>query len=337
MYQSVTASAPGRVCFAGEDIDWILGPALLGAVDLRIKVRVTALAENCDFILLKTGNPFNTEHRISLSNIGKYKKHILDYVEGAVKVISNRGVKITPIEINVSSDFPPQAGLSSSAAVTVASLNALAKFYDLSLSTYEICDLAYSIEKDELKTGAGQMDFYVCGLGGVLYLDSANRPPSPVEQYTLPSDIAIIVADTMTPRNTGDIIRGKRLRLAQSESGIISYIKHTKTAIDEIRHLFKQPSFDLKQFGALVIRCHDYLDKYMRVSTDTLNKCVELCLINGAVGAKLTGTGMGGCMFAIVPPSLIIQIKKDLSPLPVTIYETNISSCGTIIEQTVKL
>lgn len=337
MYGSVTASAPGRVCFAGEDIDWISGPAILGAINLRLQVTVTPLPSHCDFILLKSGNPFYVERRVSLSKLGQYKKHVMDYVEAAVKVLINCGVKITPIQINVSSDLPPRSGLSSSAAVSVASISALAKFYELSLSDYEVCNLAYSVENEELNTGAGQMDFYACGLGGFLYINSSTRPPYPIEQYDFPSNISIIIADTMTPRNTADIIQDKRSRLEKGEAGISSYVKYTEKAIEKIRHLLKQPDFDLEQFGTLISSCHNYLDKYMRVSTDTLNKCVKACLNNGAFGAKLTGTGMGGCMFAIAPTSMSLQIQEALSTYPVITYATYISSLGTIIEREVNL
>lgn len=335
MYKLVTASAPGRVCFAGEDIDWISGPAILGAVNLRLTVTVTHLPKDCDFILLTSGNPFYVQRRVSLSNIGQYKRHVMDYVEAAVKVLIDYGVKITPVHIKVSSDLPPRAGLSSSAAISVASINALSKFHELSLSNYDICALAYSVEGEELNTGAGQMDFYACGLGGFLYIDSAAKPPSPIEQYDLPPDIAIIIADTMTPRNTADIIRSKRARLNRGESSIVSYIEYTEIAIDQLHWLLKQPSFDLERFGALVSSCHHYLDKYMRVSTDTLNRCVETCLDKGAIGAKLTGTGMGGCMFAIAPRSIILQIQEALSAHPVKTYITNISNRGTFIEDAV--
>lgn len=333
MYHSVTASAPGRVCFAGEDIDWISGPAILGAINLRLKVTVTSLPKDCDYILLKSDNPFNVQRRVPLLSVGQYKRHVMDYVEAAVKVLIKRGIKITPIEIGVSSNLPARAGLSSSAAVSIASISALAKFYGIPLSNHEICDLAYSVESDELNTGAGQMDFYACGLGGFMYINSASRPPSPIEQLNLPSGLGVIVADTMVPRNTADIIRSKRERLERAEPSILSYVKYTEAAIKQIHRILREPDPDLERFGTLITSCHMYLDKYMRVSTDMLNKCVDTCLLNGAVGAKLTGTGMGGCMFAVAPTAAVTRIQESLLTHPVLTYATDISTLGVVVER----
>jgi mevalonate kinase len=332
MHRTIKASAPGRVCFAGEDIDWISGPAILGAIGLRIEVTVANLPPDCDLIELESGTPFSVKRRISLKSLGCYQGHPLDYVEAAIKVLSAWGAQITPVRVSVSSSLPASVGLSSSAALAVASLAALAKLFRLNLSDIEVCGLAYIVESEELRTGAGQMDFYVCGLGGFMYIDSHNRPPHPIEKYGFPAGMGILIADTMVPRSTADVIRTKRSRLQSAEAGIISYIEHTEKAIADIRGLLQQPELDIDHFGVLISSCHRYLNRYMRVSTDLLNKCVETSLNKGAVGAKLTGTGMGGCMFALAPLSKMREISEALSSLPVLTYATNISNTGIVIE-----
>lgn len=332
MYSCVIASSPGRVCFAGEDIDWISGPSILCAIDLRVWVKVTPLPPNYDFIILKSGYPFDIEYLIPLTDIGNYKKHVMDYVHAAVKIIRDTGIIITPLKISVSSQLPARAGLSSSAAVSVATIAALSKFFNLKLSTYEICNLAYSIENKDLKTGAGQMDFYACGLGGLLYINSATVPPNPIEKYNIPSDLNILIIDTKTPHNTSDVIRLKRQRFAQSDPQIIEYVKHTEVAIEQMRTLLKQNKPSINEISALVSSCHNYLRDYMMVSTDLINTCIEICLKKGAIGAKLTGAGMGGCLFALVSNSVVNQIKEALSEYPVKIYVTNISHQGLIVQ-----
>lgn len=333
MHRLVTASAPGRVCFAGEDIDWISGPAVLGAIDLRIRVTVEPLPLDAGLIVIKSSAPFNVERRLLPTNIGQYNGHPLDYVEAAIKVISEAGIIITPIKIAITSVLPAQAGLSSSGAISVASIAALAKFYGLELTDFEICRLAYSVESDELNTGAGQMDFYICGLGGFMYIDCVSRPPQLIEKYSFPPETAIIIADTRVRRSTADVIRIKRARLEIGESGIISYVHHTEAAISRIHSLLHEFNLDIQQIGAIVSSCHRYLDSYMGVSTNLLNICVETCLKNGALGAKLTGTGMGGCMFALVPVSRIDQIQTALSSYPVLTYVTSISNRGIVMER----
>lgn len=168
------ASAPGRVCFAGEDIDWISGPSVLCAIDLRTNVVVR---KNTDLYTLKTEGSQNSELNLTKEKIGIYSHKILDYTNAAIKVLEKNGVKITPLSVEITSNLPAKAGLSSSAAVSIASIAAISSFYGLDLSVNTVCDLAYKVESSELKTGAGQMDMYSCGLGGLIYLDSSTIPP----------------------------------------------------------------------------------------------------------------------------------------------------------------
>lgn len=330
MPHSFTASAPGRVCFAGEDIDWISGPSVLCAINLRVTAEVMPLSQDLDFLLLRAKSPFYAEHRILLSELGCYKKHILDYVHGAIKVISDFGVRITPIQITIASQLPARAGLSSSAAVIVSTLAALNGFFNLALSEYEICTLAHAVESKELKTGAGQMDFYSCALGGLLYLNSICSPPDPIERYEFPSNLKIIIVDTLTPRNTADVINCKRKRLLESDKLILTYIKYTEKAIEKMHKLLQLKRMDKLKLGNIITSCHGYLRDYMRVSTKLLDTCVEICLENGALGAKLTGTGMGGCMFAIVPKAKVLQIEEAIINYPVKYYIVDPSHQGII-------
>ncbi|MFY9622602.1 MAG: hypothetical protein WAQ99_22485 [Pyrinomonadaceae bacterium] len=252
----------------------------------------------------------------------------MDYLQAAVNVIRKQGISITPIRIEVDSNLPPRAGLASSAAVTVAAVGALAQFYRLDLPVDRICQLAYLVESSELLTGAGQMDFYVTGLGGFLYIDSFKTPPDCIEPFRFPPSLGIVISNTGKPRATSDVIRAKRARMAAGEPGILSYVAGTEKAIQRMRIVLARDNIDTKEFGELVTSCHTYLDAYMRVSTDLLNACVSACIRNGAVGAKLTGTGLGGCMFAIVPKFAIPLILRSLSTYSVDVHVTEISRRG---------
>lgn len=333
------ASAPGRVCLAGEDIDWISGPAIVCAISLRVTVTVAELPQSYDHVLLRSSSPLNTQRSVSLADVGKYNQHPLDYVQAALQVVSRQGVNLRPLVIDVSSSLPAAAGLSSSAAVSLASVAALSDYFGLRMSTEDLCALACMVEIQELQTGAGQMDFYSCGLGGVMYLNCATTPPSSFEKHQLPSDLRMVLADTETSHNTGEVIRLKRLRYAALEPAIMAYIEHTEAAIEQLRNLLANnrggsgaaDSPFVQELGRLVSSCHLYLRDFMQVSTTLLDECVEASLRGGAVGAKLTGTGMGGCMFALVPQARVEGVLQALSKFPVRICVTGPSQEGLII------
>lgn len=332
MKDFASASAPGRVCFAGEDLDWIIGPSLLGAINLRTTVHVRRIDPQNRHIILRSASPFNFETTIPIDKIGQYKGEVMDYSQAAIKILLEQGFlsQVCPIEINVSTTLPAKAGLSSSAAVSVATLAALNDFFDLKIPTDQICGLAYLIEKEELATGAGQMDFYPCGLGGLIYIDSSSVPPNPIEKYTLPPEYEIIVADTMTPRNTKDVIHMKRQRYSDREASILTYIKLTNEAVQQMRTILSTSQSDISEFGKNIVLCHEYLRDNMKVSTQLLEACVDVCLEAGAIGAKLTGTGMGGCMFALVHTDDAERVKNALKNLQVEIFHTTLSTEGII-------
>ena len=191
-----------------------------------------------------------------------------------------------------------------------------------------MCEMAFRVESEELKTGAGQMDMYSCGLGGLMYLDSSNRPPTIIEKSSVPNDLDIVIVDTLTPRSTAEVIKAKRIRYSEKESSILKYVEKTLASIESIRKLMQEDHLDIEKLGRSITQCHYFLRDYMKVSTDLLNKCVEISIENGALGAKLTGTGMGGCMFCIAQNNKVEGIIKKLKQLNVKVYKTKLLNIG---------
>lgn len=330
MSREIIASAPGRVCFAGEDIDWISGPSILCAVNLRTNIVVK---ENDNLFEIKTSGSLDSELSLGKEEIGVYSNHVLDYVNAAIKIVKDYGIRLTPIQIEISSDLPSKAGLSSSAAVSVASVAAISRYYGLTLSNGDICDMAYKIESRELKTGAGQMDMYSCGIGSLIYINSSTVPPKDIEKFELPVGFDIVIVDTLTPRNTADVIKEKRKRYEEKETGIMKYVDVTQNAIKEIRDVLATIPINMEALGCLMNKCHTTLKEDMRVSTDLIEEGINLALRKGAIGAKLTGTGMGGCFFALVPSDNTRMIMKAFEKLPVRTYVTRTSSNGLMIKE----
>jgi len=325
------ASAPGRICIAGEDIDWISGPSILCAVNLRTRVSVQSKNSDVDIITFQTGEPFNFIENVLLEHIGAYSGGVLDYVHASLRVITKLGITPRPMTIKVESELPARAGLGSSAAVCVASLAALSEFYELNLSDEQIAYLAYKVESEELQTGAGQMDMYSSALGGLIYLDSLTIPPHSIENYQLPEGLDIVIVDSITPRSTAAVIRDKRKRYNAQEPNFMKYVDETETAIQKLRTVLALQSTDVMQeLGSLVYLCHAYIKDFLQVSTKLIDDCVEISMRNGALGAKLTGTGMGGCMFSLVPREMTPDVASSLQEKPVRVFVTSPSRRGVI-------
>lgn len=327
-----TASAPGRVCLGGESLDWMIkGPSVVGAIDLRIRTVVTSNSEPDEYHL-QAAQPLNEELRIKSINLGKYTTSKLNFVHAAIKVLADQGLPLRPFKLETFTELPTSAGVSSSAAVSLATIAAVSSHFDQNKSSLEICADAYQVEKNELKTGAGQMDFYACGLGMLHYLNCMSEPPNPLEQSLVPKDVKLILVDTRSSHITSNFIAQKRKRFNDRELLIMEYVKNVEKIVEHLRLLL--PNFDsnAEEIGYYVTLCHQYLRDKVKSSTDLLDECVETCLKQGALGAKLTGSGMGGCMFALASENKVEAITHALSSLPVNIHITSFSETGIKIE-----
>lgn len=325
MTAEVIASSPGRVCFAGESLDWMIaGPSIVGAIDLRTTAKV--ITRDVPDILIRSTEPFYIEKRIPLDQIGKYDDHPLDYIQAAIKVLADYGIPIRPFLIETMTFLPTKAGVSSSAAITIASIAAISQIFDRDMTAVEVSSYAFKVEDQELRTGAGQMDFFACGLGGLQYLNCSTQPPY-IERYPSPNT-SLILVDTLEQHSTKKFVSSKRERFQDGEPLIMSYVQEAPKIVEKMRLLLASFEENTEEIGELITLYHNYLRDFVQCSTDLLDAAVKICLKNGAYGAKLTGSGMGGCMFALSPNDKTDQIVTALSDLPVKIYKTIITERG---------
>ena len=99
-----------------------------------------------------------------------------------------------------------------------------------------------------------------------------------------------------------------------------------------MRKLLTTQKINCIELGTLITACHLLLRDCLDSSTPLLETCVTRCISEGAYGAKLTGSGMGGCMFALAPKKYVAAIKDSLVRLPVRVYDFPMSDDGIRIE-----
>ena len=329
-----SVSVPGRVCLGGESLDWMIrGPSVVGAIPLRTHVEVSPPADGRPTLRITSGSPLQMSREIPVDVLGVRSTHPLGHVQAAAHVFSQTTGRPVAAALRIQSSIPLNAGVSSSAAVTVAVIGALNAYWRTGLRVEEICALAFRVEDRELHTGAGQMDFYACGLGGILHLSCAREPPLITQCPQIPSDLRVVLVDTLTPHTTRTFLSSKRLRFLQGDPLIRSYIDHVEAAVEQMRELLGDVGAYIAQIGNLVTTCHTCLRDYLRCSTELLETCVTSCLAAGAHGAKLTGSGMGGCMFALAAEDRVPAIIHALEDLPVRTFVFPFSETGISVER----
>ena len=191
--------------------------------------------------------------------------------------------------VYVRSQLPSSSGLGSSAAVTVATLCAINDEFGLEKTRAEIADLAHQVEMSAQNGRASATDTYVSTFGGfVLVRGNEKRRLLP------PQNFSLVIGNTLVSHSTSEMV-GKVAELRKNSPDIANPI------LDSIAAITMRAMYNLdnqKELGNLMNMNHALLDA-LGVGHPVLSKLVLAARSAGAHGAKTTGAGGGGCMYAI--------------------------------------
>ncbi|SHJ38946.1 mevalonate kinase [Clostridium cavendishii DSM 21758] len=305
------SKAHARICLAGEDLDWAGGKSVLCGIELETTVKIY----NMDFpgIFIKSDCSLE-QKKLSKKEFNEYKYegNYYDYVVAGLKTFDKKYKHINSINISITSNIPMQSGLSSSAAVLVALFKELNCYYKTNLNTKELCDLCKFVEVKELGCNVGSMDFYACESNGIIVYDG-NRDEISLVNYNFDNDTYIVLIDSGIKSSTKEINSEKLKRFNEKEEYFDKYIEYCNALIRTlILELNKKKNEEL--IGERITQAHNLMDKYLKNSTELINEIVKLCLKNEAIGAKLTGCGLGGFVFCLIKK---INLDKLIQALQV--------------------
>jgi mevalonate kinase len=150
--------------------------------------------------------------------------------------------------------------------------------------------------------------------GGVNRIDAATA-----EHTRIANDLGVpmVIVDTRERRKTKAVLALKRERLLVQEPAMLDYIEQATKLVDALEAELTSAPVDYDCVGEIMTCGHGLLRNLVGCSTDLLDKCVERVVTAGAYGAKLTGSGHGGCLVALVAEDVLDQVLEALSDLPV--------------------
>jgi galactokinase len=311
----VAAAAPGRVNLLGEHTDYNEGFVLPTAIpqETRVALRIanghtfTVYSANLDAL---TTFEFETAPREQFAR----------YIYGCLWEAANAGTRIPSLQIFVASDVPIGVGLSSSAALEVATLRALRQLLGLKLDEIEIAKLAQQAEIRHAGVNCGILDQMASSLlqpGTMLFLDTRSLER---EQLPLPDDCEVLVIDSGISRSLATTKYNERRAECEDAArrlGVHSLRDIVNTAAadglpDPLRrrawHVMSENQRVLRaargisasDFGHLMDESHRSLSENYEVSTPALDQLVTVMQgERGVYGAKLTGAGFGGACVAL--------------------------------------
>jgi len=307
--------APGRVNLLGEHTDYNDGFVL-----------PIAIAQQTRVALRRNGAGVFRLHAAELDQSVEFMldappaPHFATYVYGCLVQVQATGVQVPPLDIHVASDVPIGVGLSSSAALEVATLRALRTLLSLELDDVRIAQLAQRAEIEQAGVRCGILDQMASSLADTrraLLLDTRSLERRFVD---LPAGTEILVLDSGVPRSLAE--SGYNQRRAQCEQaaaqlGVRSLRDVTDLKLLDVlpqmlraraRHVLTENARVLRaadcgfarDFGELMNASHASLRDDYEVSAPPLDRLVELLQGHPSVyGARLTGAGFGGACVAL--------------------------------------
>jgi galactokinase/mevalonate kinase-like predicted kinase len=209
----------------------------------------------------------------------------------------------------VDSRIPMGSGLSSSAAISVALTRGLNQLFHLGLSNHEIAEISYQAEREDLSIACGRMDQYSIAYGGVTFIETGERPlvtplHLPNNTTTIDGDVlhtplpSIVVGDSQEPRKARDILNRIQTQIDAKDPIVLDAIHNVCQGVLKGRDALLEG--DYQRFGQLMCQQQQF-ENILQASTRSLNAMCHAAMEAGALGAKLTGAGGGGCMLALCP------------------------------------
>ena len=339
----LTVYAPGRVNIIGEHTDYNDGFVMPCAINYGTAI---AGSKRADHIWNVYAADLDLEDTFSLDeDFPQSEQKWANYVRGVVKFIQERCPQFKQgADLVISGNVPHSSGLSSSAALEVATGKFSQQLSDLPLTHTEIALIGQKAENKFVGANCGNMDQLISALGQkdhLLMIDcrSLETQPTPV-----PKDVAVIIVNSNVPHDlvTGEYntrrwqcekaaeffgvkalrdvsveeFQKREAELTALNSLVAKRARHVVTenqrvldAVEALKHN------DLTKLGELMGQSHESMRDDFEITVPQIDYLVELAqlVIGKTGGARMTGGGFGGCIVALAPHDKVEEVRKIIA------------------------
>jgi galactokinase len=323
--------APGRVNLIGEHTDYNDGFCLPLAIGQGCRTTVSPLDEPVvEIVSRQFGEPVEIPLAELAPDALPDEQSWANYPAGVLWALAQHGHRTGGVAIELDSNIPSGAGLSSSAAVECSVAGALNELFELGLSGAELVTIARQAENDFVGAPTGGMDQLASVFGEpdrVLLCDMRSMQVEPVDFRLAAAGLTLLVTDTRAVHQLVDGQYGQRrseCEAAARQLGVASLRELTLEdlpALDRLddrlrsraRHVITENDRTLacvdllrtgqiRQIGPLLSASHASLRDDFEVSVPELDLAVEVMGAFAAYGARMTGGGFGGCVIGLFEP-----------------------------------
>jgi len=335
-------AAPGRVNLIGEHTDYAEGFVMPAAIDFAT---LAAISPRTDGQVVIYAENFGEERAFPANALPTVASgHWSDYPLGVMAILAGEGYKIPAMSLSLWGDVPLGSGLSSSAAVEVATAFAITGLLGVTIPGPRLARLCQRAENEFVGASCGIMDQFISANGAedhALLLDCRNLS---FRLAPIPANVALVIANTMVKHSVAGA--GYTTRRAEVEEACRILAKHRPeikflrdatmddleawgheipaNALKRARHVITENlrtvaaadallRHDLLELGELMYEAHVSYSKDFEGSCVEADTMVDLAQdLPGLIGARLTGGGFGGCTINLVEKNTAAAFAQTL-------------------------
>jgi galactokinase len=331
-------AAPGRVNLIGEHTDYNDGYVMPFALAQRVLI---AAAPRDDGTWSVTSLNNHSTETFRPTDLQPGMPGWQAYVAGVVWALQEAGHRVDGADLVLTSDVPEGAGLSSSAALECSVLTALADLNDLDIAGLERAKLARRAENAFVGAPTGLMDqaaSTLCTTGHALFFDCRTDDAEQVRFDTASAGLEILVLDTKTPHALVDSEYAARRASCEEAARMLGVaalrdVTNLDAALDQlpdtvirrrVRHVVTEntrvlEAVDVLRAGRiadlapLLDASHVSMRDDFEITVPQVDLAVETARASGALGARMTGGGFGGCIIALVPAGDVERVGGEIA------------------------
>ncbi|WP_318472449.1 galactokinase [Photobacterium leiognathi] len=329
--------APGRVNLIGEHTDYNDGFVLPCAINYQTVVAAAPRTDNIIRVVSVDYDNATDEFDLTQPIEFQQDKMWANYIRGVVKCLLERGFTFTGADIAVTGNVPQGAGLSSSAALEVVIGQTFKVLYNLEISQAEIALNGQQAENQFVGCNCGIMDQMISAEGRENHAMLLDCRSLETQAVSMPEDMAVVIINSNKKRGLVDSEYNTRRQQCEEAARIfgvkalrdvtIEQFNAKAHELDELvakraRHVITENdrtveaatalrNHDMKRMAELMAQSHASMRDDFEITVFEVDTLVEIVkdVIGEQGGVRMTGGGFGGCIVALVPPTLVDDVK----------------------------
>lgn len=323
-------AAPGRVNLIGEHTDYAEGFVMPAAIDFAT---LAGISPRSDGKIVLYSENYAEQREFDASSLPRERSgHWSDYPLGVIAILAGEGHTIPAFSLSLWGDVPLGSGLSSSAAIEVATALAVTSLLGVGYPRPVLARLCQRSENEFVGSSCGIMDQFISANAAqdhALLLDCRDLS---FRLAPIPDNVALVIANTMVKHAiTGGEYTSRRAQVEEAAAVIARHRPEVRflrdanlddlekwgsetspLAVKRARHVITENTRtvaaaealirnDLKELGRLMAEAHVSYSQDFEASCEEADAMVELAQdLPGLIGARLTGGGFGGCTVNLV-------------------------------------